>query len=56
MIGNTSDLVGAGFPAFAAASGGNVVPSKKLYVPLQFWFNRNRGLALPLIALQLNDS
>jgi len=23
-----------------------------LYVPLQFWFNRNVGLALPLIALQ----
>lgn len=24
----------------------------KLYIPLQFWFNRNPGLALPLIALQ----
>jgi hypothetical protein len=23
-----------------------------LYIPLQFWFNRNPGLALPLIALQ----
>ncbi|NBP59376.1 hypothetical protein EBU71_23035 [bacterium] len=23
-----------------------------LYVPLQFWFNRNIGLALPLISLQ----
>lgn len=22
----------------------------QLYVPLQFWFNRNNGLALPLIA------
>jgi hypothetical protein len=27
----------------------------KLYVPLQFWFNRNPGLALPLIALQYHE-
>jgi hypothetical protein len=26
-----------------------------LYVPLQFWFNRNTGLALPLIALQYHE-
>src|SRR3989338_4799895 len=26
-----------------------------LYIPLQFWFNRNYGLALPLIALQYHD-
>ena len=26
-----------------------------MYVPLQFWFNRNNGLALPLIALQYHD-
>jgi hypothetical protein len=26
-----------------------------LYVPFQFWFNRNNGLALPLIALQYHD-
>jgi hypothetical protein len=25
------------------------------YVPLQFWFNRNPGLALPLIALQYHE-
>lgn len=30
-------------------------PSYQLYVPLQFWFNRNNGLALPLIALQYHD-
>ena len=30
-------------------------PSYMLYVPLQFWFNRNNGLALPLIALQYHD-
>jgi len=26
-----------------------------LYIPLQFWFNRNPGLALPLIALQYHE-
>jgi hypothetical protein len=30
-------------------------PQYLLYVPLQFWFNRNNGLALPLIALQYHD-
>ena len=29
--------------------------SYKLYIPLQFWFNRNPGLALPLIALQYHE-
>jgi len=27
----------------------------KSYIPLQFWFNRNAGLALPLIALQYHE-
>ncbi len=27
----------------------------KVYVPLQFWFNRNPGLYLPLIALQYHE-
>ena len=27
----------------------------KLYIPLQFWFNTNPGLALPLIALQYHE-
>jgi len=26
------------------------MPAHKLYIPFQFWFNRNNGLALPLIA------
>jgi len=26
-----------------------------MYIPLQFWFNRNPGLALPLIALQYHE-
>lgn len=46
MIGDVSDLT-------------NIDTSAKnryqLYVPLQFWFNRNNGLALPLIALQYHD-
>ena len=29
--------------------------SYKLFIPLQFWFCRNPGLALPLIALQYHD-
>ena len=29
--------------------------SNKLYIPLQFWFNRNPGLALPLISLQYHE-
>ena len=33
----------------------NDKPQYQLYVPLQFWFNRNNGLALPLIALQYHD-
>ena len=28
---------------------------RKIYVPLQFWFCRNPGLALPLIALQFHE-
>ena len=31
------------------------VPAVVLYIPLQFWFNKNPGLALPLIALQYHD-
>jgi len=32
-----------------------VTPDYTLYVPLQFWFCRNPGLALPLIALQYHE-
>ena len=31
------------------------VNSYSLYIPLQFWFCRNPGMALPLIALQYSD-
>jgi hypothetical protein len=33
----------------------DAVDAYQLYIPLQFWFNRNNGLALPLIALQYHD-
>jgi len=31
------------------------IPSTTLYIPLQFWFCKNPGLALPLIALQYHQ-
>ena len=33
----------------------NCAPEYTLYIPFQFWFNRNPGLALPLIALQYHE-
>lgn len=30
-------------------------PEYTLYIPLQFWFNRHYGLALPLIAIQYHE-
>jgi hypothetical protein len=36
-------------------SGGNLSTGNTLYVPLEFWFCRNVGLALPLIALQYHE-
>ena len=33
----------------------NALPETTLYVPLHFWFCRNPGLALPLIALQYHE-
>jgi hypothetical protein len=69
MIGNTTQLTYVTDPDFAAvsgpcaASGGpaqvcaprKALPETTLYVPLQFWFCRNPGLALPLIALQYHE-
>ena len=45
MIGNTSTLNEAD----------TSIPATTLYVPLQFWFCKNPGLALPLIALQYHE-
>jgi|LauGreDrversion4_2_1035121.scaffolds.fasta_scaffold475916_1 Large eukaryotic DNA virus major capsid protein/Major capsid protein N-terminus len=44
-----NDLVAAPSTALTAAT------SVTVYVPLQFWFCRNVGLALPLIALQYHE-
>jgi len=32
-----------------------LMSGEKAYIPLRFWFNRNPGLALPLIALQYHE-
>jgi len=45
MIGNTTELT------TPAAS----IPARTLYIPFMFWFNRNVGLSLPLIALQYHE-
>ena len=45
---NIIDYLGL-MTAGAGASAGDV------YIPLRFWFNRNAGLALPLIALQYHE-
>ena len=69
MIGNTTQLTYVTDPNFAevsgpcAAAGGpsqvcaprKALPETTLYVPLLFWFCRNPGLALPLIALQYHE-
>ena len=44
----------AGVPEVVCAPR-NALPETTLYVPLQFWFCRNPGLALPLIALQYHE-
>ena len=68
MIGHTTQLTYLTDPQFAnvaSACGGdapnavcaprNALPETTLYIPLQFWFCRNPGLALPLIALQYHE-
>jgi hypothetical protein len=46
MVGNTVALTGTGLQSTDATT---------LYVPFQFWFCRNPGLSLPLIALQYHE-
>ena len=69
MIGQTTQLTYLCDPGFAqvatACGAANVpeavcaprqaLPETTLYIPLQFWFCRNPGLALPLIALQYHE-
>ena len=68
MVGNTTQLTFITDPSFAAIDGPcssdaprqvcaprNALPETTLYVPFQFWYCRNPGLALPLIALQYHE-
>ena len=69
LIGHTTQLTYITDPQFAdiagpcASSGGpaqvcaprNALPETTLYVPFLFWFCKNPGLALPLIALQYHE-
>ena len=68
MIGNTHDLVlmkdRKGYALDQSCAGAELTntcapragtPAKTLYIPLQFWFCRNPGLAIPLIALQYHE-
>ena len=68
MVGNTTNLTYIIDPSFSAVDGPcqssaprqicaprNALPETTLYIPLQFWFCKNPGLALPLIALQYHE-
>ena len=60
MVGkNPFTESGSNAPLRALARGNNTTVATdsniQLYVPLRFWFNRNPGLALPLIALQYHE-
>ena len=68
MVGQTTQLTFMTDPSFADVDGPcdsnaprqvcaprNALPETTLYVPLQFWFCTNPGLALPLIALQYHE-
>jgi hypothetical protein len=39
-------------PSPSCSVGGYTYGAVKLYIPLQFWFNKNPGLYLPLLAMQ----
>ena len=47
MVGNV--------PALTQVTKEGLVPELDLYIPLEFWFCKNPGLALPLIALQYHE-
>jgi len=51
------NMVGNVKPSDATNQTGSLsaAAANRLYVPFQFWFNRNPGLALPLIALQYHE-
>ena len=54
MLGRVDGLSSppASVPASTCSVGTYKFGAKKLYIPLQFWFNKNPGLYLPLLAMQ----
>ena len=55
MVGNALTASTDQLGGVAFATNQTEANAARLYVPLQFWFNRNPGLALPLIALQYHE-
>jgi hypothetical protein len=58
VLGDAANSEGTRFQNLARAGGSKAdgaSDSSNCRVPLQFWFNRNPGLALPLIALQYHE-
>ena len=55
MVGNVPKLTQIYSSNNTSTTLSNSTGEYTLYIPLQFWFCRNPGLALPLIALQYND-
>ena len=57
MVGNVPRLTQpiGGDSSAGLVDAVSAMPSTTLFVPLQFWFCRNPGLALPLIALQYHE-
>ena len=53
-VGNAGALTGLQLDGATGANNA-AVATRTLFVPLQFWFCRNIGLALPLIALQYHE-
>ena len=54
MVGNSPEMTQL-YSNPVNATSNLTVPSTILYIPFQFWFNNNPGLALPLIALQYHE-
>lgn len=48
-------MIGYALPKDSTANPSPAVPETNVYIPLEFWFCRNPGLALPLIALQYHE-
>jgi len=56
VTGTTGVLTGTLFQNMSGMGGSTGAATlSKLFIPLQFWFCRNPGLALPLIALQYHE-